>query len=72
MKIAKKTPESILYYPVARVATPDLEQVFRLAQDGNVVDVQWLIPSHRSMMIGDVVENDDGIFRCLPSGWQQL
>ena len=78
MKKRQPKPKSILYYPIARIATADLQEVFRLTQVSNelsgadVTKVQWDFHPHRSMMVGDLIENDSGIFRCEPSGWQHI
>ena len=65
------------YYPIAGVAASDLEDVFGLTTQGDhlcedeIALVSWLQPA-RSMMVGDVVENAAGFFRCLKSGWEKL
>ena len=70
------------YYPIALVRAVDLEEIFRLTthsdhlSEDDLAMVSWLQPT-RSMMIGDVVENDSGFFRCEsflcePSGWQRV
>ena len=65
------------YYTVAIVRSVDLEEVFKLTNSDDHLSedelalVTWLRPG-RSIMVGDVVENDSGIFRCEPSGWQRI
>ena len=65
------------YYLIALVHAVEPNEVFGLMTQGehqskdDLARVHWLRPT-RSMMIGDVVENDDGVFRCDRNGWQRL
>ena len=69
---------STLYYRVAQVAAAELQEVFRLTQftfdltEADEALVDWLLRPQRSMMVGDVVENDVGRFRCERFGWQRV
>ncbi len=72
-------PKSILYYPIATVATDSLDEVFRLTQGidclekDEVAQVLWEVsPLVRSSMVGDIVKNDLGVYLCQPSGWSKL
>jgi len=64
------------YELVAEVDSDDVDDAFRLT---NHIDVAWYenegVTVHkqaRSTSVGDIIENNDGIFRCMPVGWEKL
>lgn len=72
-------PKSILYYPVATIATRSLGEAFLLTQGieslekEQVAKVLWEVsPLVRSSMVGDIVENKMGVYILKPHGWSKL
>ena len=65
------------YTLVAEVPTDELEDVYRLT---NSVESSWTINkelevfghSHRSTSVGDIVENDNGVFMVDIVGFKQI
>lgn len=83
IKQTNKQTQSTVYYPVAKVASADLQEVFFLTQhtdlltQDDIARVQWIDVCHRSSMyrssmVGDLVVNDSGVYRCERIGWQRL
>jgi len=70
--------QSRLYYQVASVDSLAVQEVFRLAQFTHELSkdeeakLHWEFPYYRSMMVGDMVENESGIYRCQRDGWLKL
>jgi hypothetical protein len=64
------------YELVAELATDDLDDIFRLT---NHIDSAWYenegVVTHkqsRSTSVGDIIQTRNGLFRCMPIGWEKF
>ena len=77
MKQNSQQTQSTVYYPAAQVRSANLDEVFRLTQgielsEAELALVHWMLDRPRSSMVGDLVVNDSGVYRCQSFGWKRM